>query len=292
MIQIKNVLCPIDFFPASERALEYSIGLASNYGATLHLLHVVSPVLPTSYEFSINTADLVETFKKQATERVTEIESSAKAKGVTVRTAVRIGDIDQELQTSIEETEADLVVMGTHGRRGFERWFLGSVTERLLRHSPVPVLTMSDLDHAIAVPPDLERILVTTDFSDGTSAAMDYALALAQEAPAEIKLLHVVEQPPERKGSVEGIAGILEEHLDSMVPDAVRNWCTVSAEVKIGLPYQRILAAAEETKADLLVMNIHGKGIFERALLGATAERVLRGAECPVLAIPPAIESS
>ena len=155
MIRIKNVLCPIDFFPASEHALEYSIGIAKNYEATLHILHVVSPVLPTSYEFSLKIADLVATFKKQADERIEKYEATAKSNGVDVETAVRVGEIDTELQTSIDETQADLVVMGTHGRRGFERWLLGSVTERLLRHCPVPVLTMSDLDREIAVPPDL-----------------------------------------------------------------------------------------------------------------------------------------
>ena len=111
MIRIKNVLCPIDFFPASEHALEYSIGIAKNYEATLHILHVVSPVLPTSYEFSLNIADLVATFKKEADERIEKYEATAKSNGVDVETAVRVGEIDTELQTSIDETQADLVVM-------------------------------------------------------------------------------------------------------------------------------------------------------------------------------------
>ena len=100
---------------------------------------------------------------------------------------------------------------------------------------------MSDVKGEVPVPPDLKRILVTTDFSEGTGTAMDFALALAQEAPAEITLLHVLEQPPETKGSLEEVAAILEEHLDSMVPDEVRNWCTVKSEVKIGASYRRIL---------------------------------------------------
>jgi nucleotide-binding universal stress UspA family protein len=287
MIQIKNVLCPIDFFAASERALRYSIGLARNYDATLHVLHVVSPVLPASYEFSVNTADLVETFKKQAEDRMGEVRTDAHNEGIRVETIVRVGDVDAELADAVDQSDADLLVMGTHGRRGFERWFLGSVTERLLRHCAVPILMMSDLDADPAVPPDLKKILVTTDFSEGTSGAMDYAIALAQEAPASLTLLHVVEQPPERKASVEGVASILEEHLDSMVPDSVRDWCEVKAEVVIGTPYQRILAVAHEEHADIIVMNIHGKGMLERALMGTTAERVLRAAECPVLAIPP-----
>ena len=86
---------------------------------------------------------------------------------------------------------------------------------------------------------------------------------------------------------MEGVRKILEEHLESMIPAEARNWCKISARVEIGTPYQRILAVAEETNVDLIVMNIHGIGFWERAVMGATAERVLRAAECPVLAIPP-----
>jgi nucleotide-binding universal stress UspA family protein len=145
---------------------------------------------------------------------------------------------------------------------------------------------MSEAATGAPVPPNIGRILVTTDFTEGTAGAMNLAFGIAQEAPAHVTLLHVVEQPPERAQSAEEIAGILREHLDSMVPPQVRDWCTVEAEVRIGTPYQRILAMAEEDKADLIVMNIHGKGLFDRAVMGSTAERVIRGAHCPVLAIP------
>lgn len=286
MIAIKNVLCPVDFFPASQRALEYSVALARNYGATLHILHVVSPILPTSYEFSVNTADFVREFEEQAIARIGKMEGDARSAGIEAQTAVRTGDIDEELKGAISASGADIVVMGTHGRRGFERWFLGSVTERLLRHCSVPVLVLSDTGTDMKVPPDVEKVLVTTDFSEGTNEAMSWALAIAQEAPAEVTLMHVVQQPAERAGDVEGLADILEEHLSSMVPAEVRNWCTVGSRVEIGTPYQKILSILEESDVDLLVMNIHGKGMLSRALMGTTAERVIRGADCPVLAVP------
>ena len=92
MVQIQNILCPVDFFPASERALEYAIALARNYGARLHILHVVSPVSPTSYEFSINTADLIRTFEQQALETVEKMGQSARSSGIEVETLLRISD--------------------------------------------------------------------------------------------------------------------------------------------------------------------------------------------------------
>jgi nucleotide-binding universal stress UspA family protein len=286
MIELKSILCPVDFFPASEHALRYAMALAENYKSRLSVLHVVSPVMPSSYEFTVDTGDLVAAFKEHALERVAEMKSEAARRQIAAETFVRVGDVEETLRNAVVETKADLVVMGTHGRRGFERWFLGSVTERFLRRSTVPVLSMAETAVNTPVPPNVGRILVTTDFSGGAADAMNFAFAIAQEAPAHVTLLHVVEQPPERAQSAEEIAGILREHLDSMVPPGVRDWCTVEADVRIGTPYQRILAVASEDHADLIVMNIHGKGLIDRAVMGSTAERVIRGAECPVLSIP------
>lgn len=287
MIRLERILCPVDFFPASERAFDYAVALARNYDADLDLLHVVSAITPTSYEFQLNTAEVLSQLEAGAESRLAELATTARGEGVRVHPETRTGDVADTLEQAIAERPVDLVVMGTHGRRGFERWFLGSVAERILRRSPAPVLTLSSTDRAIRVPPDVQKILVTTDFSEGTSRAMDFAFAIAEEAPAEVTLLHVMQQPPESREPMEGVRKILAEHLDTMVAPEVHDWCQVTSRVEIGTPYQRILGVAAETGVDLIVMNIHGIGLWERAVMGATAERVLRGAECPVLAIPP-----
>jgi nucleotide-binding universal stress UspA family protein len=287
MIRLERILCPVDFFPASTRAFEYAVALARNYEADLDLLHVVSAVTPTSYEFQLNTAEVLSQLRASAEARMAELATTARGLGARVHPDTRTGDVADAVEEAIGERPTDLVVMGTHGRRGFERWFLGSITERILRRSPVPILTLSHTESTIRVPPDVQKILVTTDFSEGTDRAMDFAFAIAQEAPAEVTLLHVMQQPPESREPLEGIRKILAEHLETMVAPEVRDWCQVTSRVEIGTPYQRILAVAAESGVDLIVMNIHGIGIWERAVMGATAERVLRGAECPVLAIPP-----
>jgi nucleotide-binding universal stress UspA family protein len=292
MIKLANILCPVDFFPASERAFDYAVALAANYDADLHLLHVVSAIVPSTYEFQLNTAEILQQLKGGAEERLRALAGTAQDRGVRVHSDTRTGDIDETLEQAVEDSGADIVIMGTHGRRGFERWFLGSVTERMLRRCPVPILALSHTGSAIRIPPNVGKVLVTTDFSEGTNLAMEFAFAIAQEAPAEVTLLHIMQQPPESADPLEGIRKLLEEHLDSMVPPGVADWCQVDSRVEIGTPYQRILAIAEETKTDLIVMNIHGIGLWERAVMGATAERVLRGAECPVLAIPLAAKAT
>jgi nucleotide-binding universal stress UspA family protein len=72
-----------------------------------------------------------------------------------------------------------------------------------------------------------------------------------------------------------------------MVPGEARNWCDIVTRVETGVPYRIILRTIEDERPDLLVMNIHGKGMLDRALLGSTAERVVRAASCPVMMIPP-----
>ncbi|MBI4481813.1 MAG: universal stress protein [Acidobacteria bacterium] len=289
MVRIENILCPVDFYPASQRALEYAIALARNYEARLHILHVAAPLPAGAYKYAIDTVSLIRSSEQEALRHLDKMAKPAKAAGVPVVTAVRTGDIDAELKRGVELYKADLVVMGTHGRRGFERWFLGSVTERLLRHLPVPILTLAATKETESVPPAIKHILVTTDFSEGSADAMSYALSLAQESQARVTLLHVLDDPageiPDRYRAV--LLRGIREQLQEMVPDEVRNWCEVTTEVEVGVPYRRILTLAAERSVDLLVMNIHGKGMLDRALLGVTAERVIRAAPCPVLAIPP-----
>ncbi|MBI4485859.1 MAG: universal stress protein [Acidobacteria bacterium] len=206
------------------------------------------------------------------------------------------GTPSQEIVRHAETLRADLLVMGTHGRGGFERLFLGSVTEKVLRSTHVPVLT---------VPPPVERvetvvyktILCPTEFSDPSTRALEYALTLAEETDARLVLLHVIE------GLVEEARVITEashfsvpeyyRHLEkeararltSAVPEEARVWCTPQERVMSGKAYRVILQVAEEVDADVVVMGVHGKGALNRRLFGSTTHHVIREARCPVLTL-------
>jgi nucleotide-binding universal stress UspA family protein len=289
MISITRILCPVDFFPASDAAVNHAIGLAANYGARLHLLHVITPLLPTAYEYAIDTAAVMDSLEKSAAEELSKLVARTKEAGVPADTEIRIGDVYDEIKRSIEAEKPELLVMGTHGRRGVERWFMGSTTEKMLRHSPVPMLTISGTGEKFTSAPRFRRILVTTDFSDGTPDALTYAFSVAQENDARITLLHVIHDAAAdvsgkyRDSLIQGV----EKQLADLVPSEARNWCDVVTRVDTGVPYRIILRTIEDQKVDLLVMNIHGKGMLDRALLGSTAERVVRVAACPVMLIPP-----
>jgi nucleotide-binding universal stress UspA family protein len=289
MISITKILCPVDFFPASDAAVNYAVGLAANYDARIHLLHVITPLLPTAYEYAIDTTSIMDSLEKNAAEEMKTLVARAKEAGVCADVELRIGDVYDEIKQCIETEKPELLVMGTHGRRGVERWFMGSTTEKLMRHSPVPLLTISASGEKVAAAPRFRRILVTTDFSDGTADALAYAFSVAQENDSRIMLLHVVHDATAdvsgkyRDSLIKGV----DKQLQELIPPEARNWCDVVTCVETGVPYRLILRALEDEKVDLLVMNIHGKGMLDRALLGSTAERVVRAAPCPVMLIPP-----
>jgi nucleotide-binding universal stress UspA family protein len=293
MIRIRKILCPIDFFPASKGAADYAVALAKNYGARLIFLHVVEPFASvTGYEVPINLEELTESMVDSATEEMLKIAKRAETKGIRVEPVIRTGNVDLEIAAAIKDRKADLVVMGTHGRRGFERWFAGSVTERLLRRTRVPLLTMGNTKEK-AGPAAIRRILVTTDFSAGTSDAFAYAFSVAKECHAEVTVLHVLDDiSADIAGRYrEGLIESIREKLEKLVPAGARNGCKVTVRVETGRPGKRILGILEAGKYDLLVLNIHGKGMFDRVTIGSTAERIVRSVPIPVLFIPPKAEA-
>src|SRR5262245_14879642 len=289
MVTIKKILCPVDFFPASDAAVNYASGLAANYAAEIHLLHVITPIAAGAFEYAYDTTEMMKSLEEASAREMDELAAKVKIAGVVVATELRVGDVYLEIKSAIEDIKPDLIVMGTHGRRGVERWFMGSTTEKLLRHSPVPLITINERGEKSIRPARLRRILVTTDFSEGTTDALAYAFSVAQENESQVTLLHVLHDvSADLSGKYRNslIEGLLKQ-LDDLVPAEARNWCDIETKVETGVPYRMILRTVENDRPDLIVMNIHGKGMLDRALLGSTAERVVRAASCPVMMIPP-----
>jgi nucleotide-binding universal stress UspA family protein len=289
MITITKILCPVDFFPASDAAVNYAAGLAANYDSAVHLLHVITPVAAGAYEYAIDTTEIMKSMEESSMRELNALAAGLKARGVRAEVELRLGDVYDEIKRAIDAEKPELIVMGTHGRRGVERWFLGSTTEKLMRHSPVPLVTISAAGEKSFATPRFRKILVTTDFSEGTSDALAYAFSVAQENESQVTLLHVVH---DISADVSGryrdplISGVRRQ-LEDLIPAEARNWCDIVTRVETGVPYRIIMRTLEDEKIDLLVMNIHGKGMLDRALLGSTAERVVRVSNCPVMLIPP-----
>jgi nucleotide-binding universal stress UspA family protein len=287
MINIDRILCPVDFFAASDKAVDYAAGLAEIYNSRVFLLHAVEPVVPVAYQFPLNTAEIAREMQQAARGEMKKLVARIKTRRIEAEFLIKAGAVHDVIRRAISTIKPDLIAMGTHSRTGIDRWFLGSETEWLMRHSPVPVLTISAKERLRR--PAFRRILVTTDFSDGTANALDYAFSIAQENNSRITFLHVVNDiamDVSRKYRDSILNGV-ETKLANLVPREAWDWCEIRTRVEVGHPYQMITRTLDAEKPDLLVMNIHGKGMLDRALLGSTAERVVRSAKCPVMLIPP-----
>jgi len=292
MIQFKKILCPVDFFKASSRAFDYALRVAGNYDARVHVLHVVAPVISSVYGAPFGMEDLTTGLEREATKLLKKYKDRAAKANIPLSTEVRLGDIDLGILHSVAAQKADLVVMGTHGRRGFERFVLGSVTERMIRYCPVPLLTISESGKPVSRAPKIRRILVTTDFSQGTAEAVAHALSIGERNRAKVTLLHVLHNDAaEAAGKYRDqlIRGI-ELQLQKFIPERAFDRCEINTRIEDGSPSTVIPNIVKSGSYDLLVMNIHGKRLIDRALVGSTAERTLRETAgiCPVLLIPPA----
>jgi nucleotide-binding universal stress UspA family protein len=195
--------------------------------------------------------------------------------------------------------DCDLIVMGTHGASGFERLMLGSVTEKVLRRSPRPVLTVPPRAAATSELP-FRRLLCAIDFSESSLAGLQLAASLARESGAELTLEHVIEwpwhepPPPPLEALPREQATALDEfrrYLVSMACNRLKDLARTldiertSWRVAHGKPYTELLRTAADLQTDLIVMGVHGRNAADLALFGSTTNQLVRRASCPVLTI-------
>jgi nucleotide-binding universal stress UspA family protein len=303
MLEIKRILCPTDLSDVSRRSFAHAVALARWYGSDIHVLHVVGAAGPTpGTGFVYPGWSVLDTATRHAIRAgLEEFARPGCEAGVRVDTRLLEGDPVEEIVDASRTLPADLVVIGSHGRGGFERWVLGSVTEKVVRKSESPVLVVGPSGGPPAAPSDVayERILCPVDFSEASFAALRYALSLAQEAGGSLTLVHVVEWPFEREPEppagpeIASVRRLLEDdardRLRRAVPEAARDWCSPEELVRGGKAHREILRVAREKDAQLIVIGSQGHGPIERLLFGSTTHHILRWAPCPVLTIRPGV---
>lgn len=135
----QRILVPTDGSVGTAHVALQAIDLAEQYGATVHVLHVVDESLRSQFGELTGLGEELEARGQQAVER---IERMARTHGVAVETALEEGDPATTISTYADDAGADLIVMGTHGRSGVRRRLIGSVTDRVVREAPCPVLTV------------------------------------------------------------------------------------------------------------------------------------------------------
>jgi len=299
MIKLKHILFPTDFSKGSEQALPHAITFSRRYNAELILMHAMiifedDPNIPSHHFPEIekiynSTMSNIDSEMQKTIDR--NIGEELLVRKEIVR-SLNAGDAIIEYAT---ENDIELIVMGTHGKKAISHFFLGSVAEHVVRHSPCPVLTIREDNIASGRINEYHNILLPVDFSQGSINAVKYAVSFAREYDATLHILHVIEQrlhpsfysagqvsifnlvPDLHQRSLEATKDFINEHIKVSVNS--------QHYIRDGIPYREIIKCVNELNIDMIVIATHGLSGIEHFLMGSTAEKVIRKAKCPVLSV-------
>jgi nucleotide-binding universal stress UspA family protein len=303
MVYCKRLVCCVDFSEFSGRALHYAAALARWYDATLTAVHAIVNVpvvdVGTVAAGGMPRVQLAAVDRDVVDESLrTFVSAHVPSTQIVDAVVIEAGSVGDGLLVQAAALDAEMMVIGTHGRSGFERLLLGSVAEKILRKASCPVLVVPR--HAAAVPPGdsapFTEIVCAIDFSASSARALAYALDVAQEADARMTLLHVIEMPPELRAlpraegiDVPAVRAAAEadclQRLRAAVPESAHTYCAIHTEVIEGNPAREIVRMAEQRGADLIVMGVQGRSAVDMLIFGSKTHAVLHHAPCPVLTV-------
>lgn len=297
-MKIRHVLCATDLSEFSARALEHAAMLAGGFGAELTLAHAY-PYMATMGSDALYFPSGLPLDDATRARLMAALESAAqpaRAAGVKTNLVLLEGDPAEEIARRARTVSTDLVVMGTHGRRGFERLVLGSVAARVVTRAPCAVLTVprppegSPADSA----PSYPAIVCAVDFW-AADPVLDAALSVARMVKGRVTALHVVEGLPEHETTARTAHIDWPDFIELVVQDARRRLHQAIARhgaegevdplVLCGKAYRDILDVAAARHAGLVVMGVHARNPLQRMFVGSTAHHVLRLSSCPVLTV-------
>lgn len=262
---LRRILVPVDLSAASRMAFKAARLLAARFKARVEVVYCEAPPPPEVGLYGAPVALTPSRAREDAALMRRYPEADARH--------VLRGEPQWTLPKLIARRRPDLVVMGTHGRRGLERAILGSVTESMLRHSPVPILS---LRRAFRRP---RRVLAPIREGDDALSGLLAAGLMAQAFKARLDVLHVVSE----KGDIAHSGTFMRGRLMRLPKDVLRD-VKPRLETRVGGAIEQILRAAR--KCDLVVLVARRKSLLGDLVLGTTAERVSRYAPAPVLAVP------
>jgi nucleotide-binding universal stress UspA family protein len=288
-VTLKNILYLTDFSEPSEAALPFVTTIAREYQSKVYALHILMTV-PMPDATPESTEAMIEAQEERAQAEMQRLESQLA--GLPHETYVERGlGVWPPVKDAIKEYGIDLIVLGTHGRTGFQKLLLGSAAEEIFRRSDVPVLTIGPWARkGLHQGAKFHQVLLATDFTQESLAATPYAVSMAQENQARLILLHVMREPNKASaeegagGSVANVIGRLRE----LVPADAELWCHPEPVVRYGNPAEQILETAKEHGADLIILGVRNTAGYLRAathLEKTTAHKLVAHAMCPVLTV-------
>ncbi len=292
MLTIKKILFPTDYSRCADQAFGVAVQFALRFKAELHLLHAHVP-----HESDPQPLSQIRQGKGEEllSESMKDVIAQTQASGLSiVGSVVRDIAVGPVILDYVKENDIDLVVMGTHGRRGLGHLFLGSVAEEVVRFSTCPVLTIKEKKEPRAAT-SWKKILVPVDFSKYSEQTVRYAKELATTFGAELQILHIVEELLHPAFYTTGRSSIFE-FMPEIEASSIKETNRILKEaggpdVKFELHLQEgrasrdIVRFAERHDSDLIVIATHGLTGIEHLLLGSVTEKVVRFSSVPVLTV-------
>lgn len=281
----EKLLLPTDGSEFSEGAIREAISLAKSCSSKL----IAVSVIETNPEYETLAPQLVEKAEKEARQHLESVKARAEKEGVQCETIARHGDEPYKyIIDEAEKNKVSMIIMGRRGRTGLKRLMMGSVTARVIGHAPCNVVVVPRQAKL-----EFKSVLVATDGSKFSDAASAEAINIAKLCGAALTVISVV--PSEEAAIVhsEMHKGLIadkelhegEKNVKKIKELAEKEGIKTTGFVYAGKPYEAILEAAKEKKADLIVIGSHGRTGLDRLLMGSVAERVIVLSSCAVLIV-------
>jgi len=292
---LRLILVPLDGSPFGEQALPTARRLAERDGARVELVHVFEPLPPYVLVEGAPPPDpaLHEALRK---DRASYLDAVAewwrRDTGVTVTATLLDGPVTRTLAEHIASQRVDLVVMTTHGRSGLSRVWFGSVASALMRESSAPVLLIRPNEGGSRTQPapSFGRVLIPVDGSRESEEAIDHAVTVAGDAGVVHILLHVVTPV---FYLTETVAAVYPDEDELRFEEAYlrklaerlqgRGLAVETRLLQHAQPARAILECAEDSRADLIALETHGRCGMARLALGSVTDKVVRASPVPVL---------
>lgn len=293
MTPLRRILFPTDFSSRADEVMTHAAYLARETGAELHVLHVYDvPAAKSTSGPDEGESD----FRRRVQDRVKQIAGEFGGADLRTVAVIRTGEAAAPVINEYAvEAGIDLIVLGTHGRRGLRRVFMGSVAEEVIRSAPCPVYCIRQKDDEATPPVRMpERVLVPTDFSEYAGRAIAAGRRFIADE-GQLHLVHVVEDmvPPAIYGleypTYHDMSEEIERHardeLANLAASVVDRGIQVVTSVITGYAASALIDYSRDNDIDLIVLSTHGRSGVERLLLGSVTEKVVRTSETPVLII-------
>jgi nucleotide-binding universal stress UspA family protein len=283
----ESILLPYDGSEGADRALDHAGTMAQWTEATLQLIYVADTTMDS---VTVVGHEVVDALEEHGRSVLGEAQDTLDALNIDYKTDVVQGNPAPTIVEYASRYEHDLIVMPTHGRTGLSRYLLGSISEKVVRLSSVPVLTTRLApDEKLVFP--YENVLLPTDGSEGAMAAARHGLELAGNLEASVHVLSIVEDEslgPDVRSRVEHRDGerAAQDVVETVTAEAETYGVTstVSA-VERGSPVEAIVEYVDENDIHAVVMGTTGRRGTERILLGSVAEKTVRSAPVPVITV-------